>query len=300
MGHWASNEWKASRNELSVKDVQMNISPIRCELIEMTTDELCYSLTRFVLEVRKPDGQNYPSQTLYEMIISIQAYLATQGIELKLLKDERFLPLRNTLDTRMKELSEQGITAPRRQAEVITYEEEEKMWSDGILGEDTPKQLGNTVLYLLGLHLALRAGSEHYRLRYVNSQIVITTNKDGRRYLRYHEDSSKAAQGGLKHRKIQPKIVDAYDNPSNPARCIVRLYEKYTEQRPNPEKCSPALYLRTLVKTTSNVWYSCQRIGLNELVKTVKNMCASAGIPGFKSNHSLRATSATSLYEKGV
>ena len=42
------------------------------------------------------------------------------------------------------------------------------------------------------------------------------------------------------------------------------------------------------------------RIGHNTLTKMMSSICISAGVQGFKTNHSLRATSATRLYQKGV
>ena len=57
---------------------------------------------------------------------------------------------------------------------------------------------------MLGLHLALRAGKEHRNLRYVNSQISINTDSQGRRFLRYREDSSKTDKDGVSttHRQV--------------------------------------------------------------------------------------------------
>ena len=40
--------------------------------------------------------------------------------------------------------------------------------------------------------------------------------------------------------------------------------------------------------------------GKNTLAKMVKDICADAGIGGNKSNHSLRTTGATELYQAGV
>ena len=234
----------------------------------MTKDELCFSLTRFTLEAKKKSGsltQLNPSM----IVISIQLYLAMHGREMRLLNDPEFVSLKNTLDTRMKDLTDQGIRVRRRQAEVITEEEEENMWDTGVLGDERPQQLGDTLLYMLGLHFALRAGSEHRNLRYTNSQISVQEDSTGLKYLCYTEDVSKNRQGGLKHRKIAPKCVRAYENKQNPKRCIVHLYEKYVSHRPTSGKCSPALYLRPLVKPNSNVWYSCQPIGINCLSGTV-------------------------------
>ena len=48
---------------------------------------------------------------------------------------------------------------------MVTTEIENDLWEKGILGEDTPCKLRNTVLFLLGLHVTLRAIDEHYYLR---------------------------------------------------------------------------------------------------------------------------------------
>jgi hypothetical protein len=173
----------------------------------MTKDELCFSLSRFVLEVRKENGEAYPAEMLYEIVISLQLYLAMYGREMKFLNDVEFVCLKNTLDSKMKDLTKQGIRARRRQAEIITEEEEDKLWQTGVLGDKTPKQLGDTVLYMIGLHFALRAGTEHRNLRYDKSQISVQTDRQGAKYLSYTEDVSKTRQGGLKHRKIAPKCV---------------------------------------------------------------------------------------------
>ncbi len=48
------------------------------------------------------------------------------------------------------------------------------------------------------------------------------------------------------------------------------------------------------------MWYTSKPLGHNTLSKTICRLCKTAGIEGFKTNHSLRATAATRLYELGV
>ena len=102
----------------------------------------------------------------------------------------------------------------------------------------------------------------------------------------------------LKHRRIQPKTVDAYENVDMPERCIVTLFEKYIAHRPSSPKCSTAFYLRPLAKPAGEVWYSCQPIGLHQLTKTVQKLCQKADLKGHYTNHSLRATAASRLYQQ--
>ena len=194
------NKWKYWRNEKAAQTAgDQDTSPVHVELLDMTKDELCFSLTRFTLEAKKTSGQPYPAETLYEIVISIQLYLALNGREMKFLNDPEFVTLKNTLDTRMKDLTQQGIRVRRRQAEIISVEEEDKMWNMAVLGDTTPQKLVDTILYMFGVHFALRAGTEHRNLRHINSQISL------------HKDTN----------------VRAFENKLGPNKCIVRLYEKY-------------------------------------------------------------------------
>ena len=42
---------------------------------------------RFIFEVRKKTGDVYPAETLYEIVISLQMYLNSVGINVKFLDD---------------------------------------------------------------------------------------------------------------------------------------------------------------------------------------------------------------------
>jgi integrase len=79
----------------------------------------------------------------------------------------------------------------------------------------------------------------------------------------------------------------------------VKLYQKYISHRPT-DVPSKAFYLTPLKKPQGNVWYTKIPVGHNTLSKTVKRLCAAAGIEGYKTNHSLRVTAATRLFKSGV
>ena len=54
-------------------------SVIQEDIDEMSDEMLDFTLARFVAEVKKEDGQEYPGKTLYEILSSIQMYLHVQG-----------------------------------------------------------------------------------------------------------------------------------------------------------------------------------------------------------------------------
>lgn len=58
-----------------------------------------------------------------------------------------------------------------------------------------------------------------------------------------------------------------------------------------------SFYLRSLTKPSETQWYADVRVGINTMSKVVKGLCGKAGLLGFYTNHSLRATAATRMYE---
>ena len=61
--------------------------------------------------------------------------------------------------------------------------------------------------------------------------------------------------------------------------------------------CRP---LPSIPKDVNDPWYVAVPIGKNVLAKMVSTMCDEAGISGKKTNHSLRVSGATSLFDAGV
>ncbi|XP_071105421.1 uncharacterized protein KIAA1958-like [Haliotis cracherodii] len=208
--------------------------------------------------------------------------------------------MRNVLDARMKSLAKQGIGIKKRQANVVSVDQEDLLSEKGILGEDTPQKLLDTLVYLIGINYALRAGDEHRNLRVgPNSQFQITEDSSGVTYLKYTEDISKTNKGGLKSRKCSRKTIRVSENVELPQRCPVRLYRKYMSLRPNKGKCN-AYYLRPLHYVKECVWYANVPVGKQPLRETVSKLFKQAGIEGYFTNHSLRATAATRLYDSGL
>ena len=197
----------------------------------------------------------------------------------------------------MKSLSREGFITPKSKAQFITYSQEENMWKTGILSSETPERLLYTLLYSLGVQFALCAGEEHKSLK-IGKQLSVETDVDtGEEFLQYVEHTAKNNQGGLSAMKGGGEVLCAYCH-SNPERCVVQLFKRYVAARPdsNP-KCSKDFYLRPLGKFNNGVGYSCQPLGIHKIESAIKNLCLEASIPGKHSNHSLRATSATRLYE---
>ncbi len=172
-----------------------------------------------------------------------------------------------------------------------------------VLGEDDPDQLRDTLLFLVGLTFALRGGKEHRALRApsFDPQIVVKKNESSVKFLEYTEDfHSKTNQGGISDRKHQSKVVRAYGH-SCQERNIVYLFEKYVRLLPQSGK-SDALYkyTTTVSKRTPQTWYVDKPVGINVLSKTVGNLMSRISREGRFTNHSLRVSAATRMFNDGI
>ena len=81
--------------------------------------------------------------------------------------------------------------------------------------------------------------------------------------------------------------------------CFVRLYKLYMNLRP-ADRPADSSYLMPLQNPSDTCWYSSRPLGYHKLGTTVAHLYKSAGIPGYKTNHSLRVTAATRLYDSGI
>ena len=104
-------------------------------LFTFSAGDLEYALCRFVREVKKIDGSNFPPNTVRELVTLIQMHLHKNSIIWKLLSGEKFANLCNVVDNTIKERTamELGVKCS---SSVMSLESGNKMFDDGISGED--------------------------------------------------------------------------------------------------------------------------------------------------------------------
>ena len=293
--NWCINLWEQWRKNR--KDLCGNYPP---PIYLCTIESLNSWLCKFILEIRRKDGKEYPPRTIYAISCGLLRHVRERCPGINFFKDSEFDSFRKTLDGEMRRLRAQGLGVQRKQAEPFSIEEENKLWSDGLLGADSPQILLDTMVFMCGLYFALRSGQEHRDLQYSQIRLVEPPTASTP-HLIYTENISKNNSGGIAKRKQEPKVVTHHANLDNPSRCFVQLYKQYIQHCPDPlkRKCN-AFYLTPLKKPKDNIWFSVTPIGHNTLSKTVGRLCSAAGITGFKTNHSLRVTTATRLFQSGI
>ncbi len=128
---WAGRifeQWKCIRNyKLKQQGTDLD-RIISGSLLTLEIPELSEALSYFIMEIHKQSGEEYPRETLYKIVMSIQHFMSMNGRDLKLLKHPGLIQMRNTLDNQMKELSKKGIIRDCQQSQPISIEDEERMW----------------------------------------------------------------------------------------------------------------------------------------------------------------------------
>ncbi len=155
---WAVNlyrQWRFSR--LSACGPERHIQDADIVGLNLSKESLCYAMCAFVSEIKRQDGQEFGGKGLYNLVILIQFHLEKRGMMWCLLDDDEFVKLKFTVDNLMKMRCADRVSVAKS-ASPISLADEDIMWEKGILGEDTPVKLRNTMLYLLGLMCALRGG----------------------------------------------------------------------------------------------------------------------------------------------
>ena len=241
---WATNMYRDWRNFRHANGFER----IECDLDNkesITLENLVFALVRFLTEVKKLDGTDFPGKTLYDILICVQFHLDTLGFNWKLLNQEIFSDVRFTLDNLMKIRVSQGLGISVKKAQVLSISDEDYLWSIGLLGTDEPNQLINTLVLIIGKGFTLRAGKEHQVLRAppFNSQFTFMHDCEGCVFIRYNEDIGlKTNKGGIKQRKIEPKEVDVFAI-ENQTHCPVRIFLKYLSLLPPNRNCK-SFYLQ--------------------------------------------------------
>lgn len=175
-------------------------------------------------------------------------------------------------------------------------------WRGRIAVEDwghSSQALVDTILFMCGVYFALWSGQELRALHFHPCQIELLQQRGKRTCLIYTEDISKNNPGGLRGRNNKPITVTHFENLDNPNWCFVNLSKLYNSKCPS-DRPKDAFYLKPLKHPTDTCWYSSQPIGHCTLAGTVARLCKAAGIQGYKTNHSLRATTATRLYQASI
>ncbi|XP_053390993.1 uncharacterized protein LOC128553833 [Mercenaria mercenaria] len=298
---WAINVWKewAENRNLQPETASEPGFPIPLDIGNFQSyKEMDFWLQRFICEIKRKNGEPYPPATLQNIAAGIQRYLRTEkSMHVNLFKtdDPTFAEFRKTLDSHMRELTNQGIGLEIKSADAVTADDEKKFWETGVFSMSSAKGLSNAVFFYNGKVFGLRGGEEQTGL--LAEQFLLGYDSvNNRRYVKFLPRIRKNAQGGLKQSKKARGLLEPivhYDQENSVDYSIYRLYETYLNLIPRT-----GLFYR---KPLNDLKFSAGHIAQKDMKMMMKSFFSEAGIAiGNRniSNHSGRVTLCTTLYNQ--
>ncbi|CAC5397878.1 unnamed protein product [Mytilus coruscus] len=190
----------------------------------LSNELLNYWMAHFIQECRRMDSSRYPPNSLVQIASGIQRYLRTDcnrnDINFFQKDSVPFSFFRKYLDSRMKELTYNGIDTNVKRADPILTSDEETMWDSGVFDCKTATGLTNIVFFYNCKLFGFRALDELKELDASQYRIFFDTN--GNKLLHYTGRLCKNVQCGLNNRNIDVKRITQKSDPSTP-RCIVKI-----------------------------------------------------------------------------
>ena len=303
--NWAARAWEtwaAWRNKqpATARDY---FGPIPLDVKDCVTHEkLGYWLARFVLEVRKQDGKDYPFRSLYNLCAAIQRYLREKesmcDIHILDQKNAHFRKFVGALDSKMMELARKGIGTETNSADPITKQDEEYLWERNVINTNTAQGLSFGIYFYNSKLFGLRAMDEHVEME--RSQFSIVRREDGVEGVKFSGRICKNQRGGIKMMKSKQefKSIVHWSEPGHP-RDIVQLYKKYLSLIPRKGR----MYRKpSASKKAKRITFSSQHVGVNKLKTYMRLMFAEAEIDTTDrkiSNHSVKASLCTNMWQDG-
>ena len=299
---WAVSNFVAWRDGRNARYCNKPEKQVPMDLLEKAdTAVLGKWLSLYVAETRKQDGGRYPPKSVYMLLTGLLRHMRTLSPLCPNFLDtanQHFSSFHNALDNVFRELRSDGVGSETKEAQAFSKEEGESLWGTGVLSIENPKGLLRAVFFLNGKKFCLRGGEEHRQLKL--SQLKKFT--DPLRYV-YTENSSKNHSGGLAQIRVKHKVVPIVAVPDAGTRCHVYVLDLYMQKLPPEAFSRDNFYVQpclTVPDDPSKPWFTSNPVGKNTLSKMVKEMCSESGVNGEKTNHSLRATGISDLYQAGV
>uniref|UniRef100_A0A8C8CLX1 TRASH domain-containing protein n=1 Tax=Oncorhynchus tshawytscha TaxID=74940 RepID=A0A8C8CLX1_ONCTS len=132
--------------------------------LSLKTSELSLALSRFVHEVRRPNGECYAPDSVLYLCLGIQQHLQAKGRKDDLFSDLCYEPFGEELNKVLKDWQPSVMPDGSRWGRV----EEQCLWSCKLLGEQSPAALLRSLVYLNTKYFGLRTVEQHLRLSFRN------------------------------------------------------------------------------------------------------------------------------------
>lgn len=256
---------------------------------------MCNVLRRFYASLVTKDGKTYSKSALIGIRGAIQRHLTGGTCKriINIVSGPQFKSANDVFLGKIKKMKREGLDVSKSHPPISQYDIE-KMYSSKTLSDDNPTALQMKIFFELCLHFG-RRGREG--LRELNKKdLVFSTDEVGVEYVTLgFNPSEKNHQGDSKRDKEHDQRLYGTGGQNCPLISVKKYLNKL-----NPS-CT-ALFQRPKDKNWEGelIWYVNQPVGANTIAKFMGIISKRAGLHNTYSNHSIRATTVTTLREAGV
>ncbi|KAM4652487.1 transcriptional regulator QRICH1 isoform 2-T2 [Discoglossus pictus] len=270
--------WAQTKNAELEKESQNRLAPIgRRQLLRFQEDlvssavaELNYGLCLMSKEARNTEGEPYDADVLYYIFLCIQKYLCENGRVDDIFSDPYYIKftewLHEVLKTFQPRVTHLGYVIP-------SHVTEEMLWECKQLGAHSPATLLTTLMFFNTKYFLLKTVDQHMKLAF--SKVLRQTKKnpsnpkDKSTSIRYLKALGIHQNTGQKGFSVTDDMyAEQTENPENPLRCPIKLYDFYLFKCPQSVKGRNDTFYLTpepVVAPNSPIWYSTQPISREQM-----------------------------------
>ncbi|KAI3367946.1 hypothetical protein L3Q82_026768, partial [Scortum barcoo] len=273
---WRS--WVQQRNK---RRRESNPVDVKEDVLECDSAELSFALSRFIREVRRPNGETYRPDSIFYLCLGIQQYLFMKGRIENIFTDELYSHFATEITGMLrlwkpKPLPNGGVVS----SQVV----ESYLWECKQLGAYSPIVLLNTLLFFCTKNFRFTTLAQHQSLSFTNftrrSKPCSRTGKVHYLHFQRRSTATSRREDTERLRKRQQEgegDLEMLENVTNPLHCPVRLYEFYLSRCPESvKKRTDVFYLHPEqnVHTHSSHWYTSQLLEGNTLQSMLTRILA--------------------------
>ena len=273
------------------------------ELENITPVELQAIIKKFVLAVRKKNGDEYEPSSIRAFLQSIDRYLRKNNYGFSVLNDKEFHEVQDILKKKQKQLKSISKGNRPNAADPLSDEDIATFYSCGVLGFDSPRALLNALWLNNCIYFGMRPGKEQRDLCWGDLQLK--TDSEGNRFVEFSKERQTKTRTGENPRNLREKKPQMYENKNNPDRCPINTYLAYKNHRPADMMTDESpFYLAVNIESPKpgQKWFKCSPLGVNSLRSMLKNMIKDSGLKTDKKlvNHSTRKHLVQKLVDNDV
>ncbi|KAM6980753.1 transcriptional regulator QRICH1 [Aplochiton taeniatus] len=266
--------WVQRKNAELDKEAQTKLAPIgrrqplrfQEDLVSSAIAELNVGLSLMSQEARGLEGEEFSPDLLYYIFLCIQKYLFENGRVDDIFSEKYYKRFSQCLHTVLNEwrpsVHPLGYFIPSQ----VT---EEMLWECKQLGAHSPATLLTTLMFFNTKYFDLTTVEQHMKVSF--SKVLRHTKKNPSNP-KDKTTSIRFLKGQGPHNVGQKVTDDMYEeqaeDPENPLRCPIKLYDFYLFKCPQSAKGRNDAYYLTpepVVAPNSPIWYSTQPIASQQV-----------------------------------